>query len=77
MTHEKDKLPDVVNEVGKRLVRIKRLEAAADLYESVGQYDTAVKCCIQIENYEKAKQIASQVRDRENYAKLMDFIDRS
>lgn len=31
MTHEKDKLPDVVNEVGKRLVRIKRLEAAADL----------------------------------------------
>lgn len=31
MTHEKDKLPDVVNEVGKRLVRIKRLESAADL----------------------------------------------
>lgn len=31
MTHEKDKLGDVVNEVGKRLVRIKRLDAAADL----------------------------------------------
>lgn len=44
MAHEKEKLPTVVNEVGKRLLRIKRFEAAADLYESIGNYDTAVKC---------------------------------
>jgi len=54
--YDKPKMKQVLKVVCKRLIDIKRYEAAAILFENIGMYQQTVKCYIMGKQFEKAKQ---------------------
>ncbi|CAD8094928.1 unnamed protein product [Paramecium sonneborni] len=74
--YDKDKYPRIVQIVCKRLIEIKKLETAAYLYEQVGQYQEAVTTYVQGREFEKAKQVAQMINNKELNAKLIDYITK-
>jgi hypothetical protein len=54
--YEKPRMKQVLKIVCKRLIDIKRYDAAALLFENIGYYEQTVKCYIMGKHFEKAKQ---------------------
>ena len=77
MSYEKDRVQEVVTEVGKRLESIKRFEQAGELYETIGFYENAVDCYIIAQNWERAKEVANQVRHTELHHNLNDLVEKA
>ena len=75
MTHDKERLQQVVMLVGKRLVALKRYEAAADMYSGIGHYEEAVKCFLVAEDYDRAREIVHSIQHTEIANKLRAMVD--
>lgn len=74
MSHDKDRLRDVVSIVGERLFNIKRYISAAEIYESIGDYEKAVEIFMIGERFDRAKEVAQQVNPRSEQNRLLEKI---
>eukprot|EP01015_Nassula_variabilis_P028178 TRINITY_DN5862_c0_g1_i3.p1 TRINITY_DN5862_c0_g1~~TRINITY_DN5862_c0_g1_i3.p1 ORF type:complete len:309 (-),score=94.27 TRINITY_DN5862_c0_g1_i3:62-988(-) len=77
MSHDKERCQEVIQIVCKRLREIRKFEAAAEFYETIGQYEEAVQCYIAGGLYEKAKVSANQIRNPEFQNRLNDMIEKA
>ena len=75
MTHDKERLQQIIMLVGKRLVALKRYEAAADMYSGIGHYEEAVKCFLIAEDYDRAREIVHSIQHTEIANKLRAMVD--
>lgn len=74
MSHDKDRVNEIVDIVAERLYNIKRYNSAAEIYESIGDYQRAVEFFLVGHNYERAKQVAYQVNPRSEQEKILKVI---
>ena len=74
MSHDKDRLRDVVDIVGERLFNIRRYVSAAEIYESIGDYEKAVEIFIIGERFDRAKQVALHVNPKSEQNRLVDKV---
>lgn len=58
MSYAKDRVNEVAQIVGERLLNISKYESAAEIYEAVGSFDRAVESYIQSKKFDKAMQCA-------------------
>lgn len=58
MNFAKDKLNDVVNILGQRLLNIQKFESAAEIYEAVLMYDKAIDAYIEVKKWDRAMECA-------------------
>ena len=65
MNFAKDKLNDVVNILGTRLLNIQKFESAAEIFESVLRYDNAIDAYLEVKKWDRAMDCAQQVRPME------------
>jgi tetratricopeptide (TPR) repeat protein len=68
MNYAKDRLNEVVDVVGNRLLAIGRYESAAEIFESVLMYDKAIEAHMQSnsnQRWDRALECAQQVRPHE------------
>jgi hypothetical protein len=65
MSYAKDRVNEVAQVLGERLLNISRYESAAEIYESVGFYDKAVEAYTSCKKFDKALQCAQNVRPME------------
>lgn len=61
----KDKLNDVVNILGGRLLNIQKFESAAEIFESCLMYDKAIDAYLEVKKWDRAMECANQVRPME------------
>jgi len=54
MNHAKDRVNEVANLLGERLLNISRYDSAAEIYEAVGFYDRAVEAYISCKKFDRA-----------------------
>jgi intraflagellar transport protein 172 len=74
MSHDKNRVRDIVDIVGERLYDIRKYISAAEIYESIGDYERAVEIFVTGERFDKAKQVAMQVNPRSEQDRLLDMI---
>ena len=77
MSYDKERWPDIINIVCKRLRDIKRFASAGELYEGISMIDEAVNCYIAGNFFDKARECAQQVRNPEQAARLHDMIEKA
>lgn len=65
MNYAKDKVNDVVDILGQRLLNIGKFESAAEIFESVALYDKAIDAFMQVKKWDRAMDCAQQVRPME------------
>jgi len=65
MNFAKDRLNDVVNILGSRLLNIQKYESAAEIFESVLMYDKAIDAYLEVKKWDRAIECAQQVRPME------------
>lgn len=58
MNYAKDKLNDVVNIVGQRLLAIQKFESAGEIFEAVLMYDKAIDAYLEVKKWERAMECA-------------------
>ena len=75
MTNDKERLQQIIMLVGKRLVALKRYEAASDMYAGIGHYEEAVKCFLIAEDYERAREIVQSIQHTEIASKLKALVE--
>jgi hypothetical protein len=63
--------------VCKRLIDIKRFDAAAILFENIGMYEQTVKCYIMGKQFEKAKECVRHIPNMEKHSKLMKLVKKA
>lgn len=62
MSYAKDRVNEVAQILGERLLNISKYESAAEIYETVGNFDRAVEAYIACKKFDKAMQCAQNVR---------------
>ena len=62
MSYAKDRVNEVAQILGERLLNISKYESAAEIYEAVGNFDRAVEAYIACKKFDKAMQCAQNVR---------------
>ena len=65
MSYAKDRINEVAQTLGQRLLAISKYESAAEMFESVGFYDKAVEAYTECKKFDKAMQCAQNVRPME------------
>ena len=75
MVNDKERLQQIIMLVGKRLVALKRFDAAADMYAGIGHYEDAVRCFIIAEDFDKARDIVSSIQHTEIANKLKTLVE--
>lgn len=65
MSYVKDRVNEVAQIVGERLINISKYESAAEIYDNVGAYDKAVEAYVSCKKFDKAMQCAQNVRPAE------------
>lgn len=65
MSYAKDRVNEVAQTLGQRLLAISKYESAAEIYEAVGFYDKAVEAYTECKKFDKAMQCAQNVRPME------------
>jgi hypothetical protein len=65
MSYAKDRVNEVAQVVGERLLNISKYESAAEIFEAVGGFDKAVEAYVQAKKFDKAMQCAQNVRPME------------
>lgn len=58
MNFAKDKLNDVVNILGNRLLNIQKFESAAEIFESCLMYDKAIDAYLEVKKWDRAMECA-------------------
>jgi intraflagellar transport protein 172 len=61
MKYEKGRINEVVNIVGQRLLSIRKFNSAAEIYESIGDFEQAIDAFISAELYDRALDVAKNV----------------
>lgn len=61
MKFEKGRLNEVVNIIGSRLMNIGRFNVAGEIYESIGDNESAVDCYIRANMHDRALEVAQMV----------------
>lgn len=75
MVNDKERLQQIIMLVGKRLVALKRYDAAADMYAGIGHYEEAVRCFIIAEDFDKARDIVQSIQHTEIANKLRVLVE--
>jgi len=65
MSYAKDRVNEVAQILGERLINISKYESAAEIYESVGSFEKAVEAYVSCKKFDKATQCAQNVRPME------------
>lgn len=58
MKYEKGRINEVVNIVGQRLINIGRFNSAAEIFESIGDFEQAVDSFIRAGLFDRALEVA-------------------
>jgi len=61
MKFEKGRLNEVVNIIGGRMMNIGRFNVAAEIFESIGDYESSVDAYIRANMYDWALEVAQNV----------------
>ena len=77
MNYEKDRAQDVVAEVGKRLEALQRYATAGELYENAGFFESSVTCFLTAQMWDKAREVAGQVRDENMHKQLSGLVEKT
>ena len=75
MVNDKERLQQIIMLVGKRLMSLKRFDAAADMYAGIGHYEDAVRCFLIAEEFDKAREIVQSIQHTEIASKLKVLVD--
>ena len=75
MNYDKERVRDIVEEVGRRLYDIEKYDSAADVYERIGDYQKAIEIFLTGEQYDKARQVAGSVNPRSEQERWLQIID--
>lgn len=65
MSYCKDRIQDVVLTIGTRMLKIRKFDSAAEVYEAVGYYEKAIEAYLQCQKFDRAMDCARQVRPPE------------
>jgi hypothetical protein len=76
MSYAKDRVNEVAQTLGERLISISKYDSAAEIYEAVGFYDKAVEAYTQSKKFDKAMQCAQNVRPVEMQQILIQKIQQ-
>lgn len=76
MNYCKDRVNEVAQIVGDRLIQISKYESAAEIFEAVGGFDKAVEAYVQCKKFDKAMQCAQNVRPMEMQQVLVQKIQQ-
>lgn len=65
MNYAKDRVNEVVQVLGQRLINIERYESAAELYEAVNFFEKAIEAYLVVQKFDRAMDCAQHVRPYE------------
>ena len=65
MSFCKDRVAEVAQVLGQRMVAIQRFESAGEFYEAVGFFEKAIEAFIQCKKFDRAMECAQNVRPAE------------
>lgn len=74
MNYCKDRVQDVVLQLGGRMLKISKFDSAAEIYEAVGYFEKAIDAYIQCQKWDRAFECAQQVRPAEMQSMLVNKI---
>eukprot|EP01022_Parablepharisma_sp_SALTPOND_P020315 TRINITY_DN365_c0_g1_i1.p1 TRINITY_DN365_c0_g1~~TRINITY_DN365_c0_g1_i1.p1 ORF type:complete len:1766 (-),score=259.62 TRINITY_DN365_c0_g1_i1:1103-6400(-) len=77
IAYEKERAQDVIVEVGKRLEALRRYASAGELYENAGFYESAVTCYLTCQQWDKARDVAGQIKNPEQRGQLAALIEKA
>jgi intraflagellar transport protein 172 len=76
MSYAKDRVNEVAQILGERLLNISKYESAAEIFEAVGGFDKAVEAYVSCKKFDKATSCAQNVRPMEMQQVLMQKINQ-
>jgi tetratricopeptide (TPR) repeat protein len=76
MNYAKDRVGEVSQVLGERLLNIQRYEAAAELFEAVNYFEKAVEAYMAIGKFDRALDVAQNVRPHEMKEMLVSRINQ-
>lgn len=76
MNYAKDRVAEVVQILGQRLLNIQKFESAGELFESVNFFEKAIEAYIQCKKFDRAMECAHQVRPMEMQEMLVSKINQ-
>ncbi len=71
MNYAKDKVNEVVQTLGDRLLNIQKFESAAEMFEQCSYFEKAIEAYIEVKKWDRALECAQQVRPAEMQEILM------
>lgn len=77
MNYAKDRVQEVVQVLGARLLNIGKFESAGDMHDAVGYFEKAIEAYIQCKKWDRAMECASQVRPFEMQNMLTQKIQQA
>ena len=63
--------------VGKQLMEIRRYDVAADMFTGVGKYEEAVRCYLEVKDFQKAKSLCASIKQGELAVRLANMVDKA
>lgn len=76
MNYSKDKVNEVVQTLGDRLIAIQKFESAAEMYETCSYFEKAIDAYMEVKKWDRAIECAQQVRPAEMQEILMQKINK-
>merc|ERR1712127_822391 len=76
MQYAKDRVNEVAQVLGERLLNISKYDSAAEIFEAVGGFDKAVEAYVQCKKFDKAMACAQNVRPMEMQQILVQKIQQ-
>ena len=76
MNYAKDKVTEVVQTLGDRLISIQKFESAAEMYETCSYFEKAIDAYTEVKKWDRAIDCAQQVRPQEMQEILMQKIQK-
>jgi len=77
IAYDKEHAQDIIAEVGKRLEALKRYASAGELYENSGFYQSAVTCFLNCQQWDKARDVVSQVKAPDQRQQLSSLVEKT
>lgn len=74
MNYAKDKVTEVVQVLGERLINIQKFESAAEMFETCSYFEKAIEAYMEVKKWDRAIECAQQVRPHEMSEVLMNKI---
>jgi len=74
MSYCKDRVQDVVLQLGGRMLKINKFDSAAEIFENCGFFDKAIEAYMRVQKWDRAFECAQQVRPQEVQQLLVNKI---